>query len=304
MLSLLLLLLTGDDGAGSSGPYIPPPPTLPTEDPQPVVGWPLWSDRTARAAPTLSGGAWRSTLPLANLQDRQIALVARSVDCALASTQFDVDLTQARSVGLLALVGHNLTTASKVRWCMSDTAGDFSTPVYTSGWVNAWPTYASEEDMDGLNVNYVHLPTVPQSARYARCEIDDQSNPDGFVQVGRLFVSGVWVPSTGIAIGAKLGLESATERIETDGGAALYRQKPMRRSWDASVPLLEEIESFGTVFRMLRQLGTYGQCFFVFDRNDPFMHERAFLAVMRELSAIEYPYADAQSVAIRLLEEI
>ena len=299
---LSLLLLLSADGAG--GPYVPPTPTLPVEDPAPLIGWPFWSDRTARVAPILSGGAWRSTLPLANLQDRQIALVARSVDCTLESAQFDVDLTQARSVGLLALVGHNLTTASKVRWRLSDTAGDFSTPLYTTGWVNAWPTYASEEDMDGLNVCYVHLPDAPRMARYARCEIDDQSNPAGYVQIGRLFVSGVWAPSTGIAIGAKLGLESATERIETDGGAALYRQKPMRRSWDASVPLLEEIESFGTVFRMLRQLGTHGQCFFVFDRNDPFMHERAFLAVMRELSAIEYPYADAQSVAIRLLEEI
>jgi hypothetical protein len=107
-----------------------------------------------------------------------------------------------------------------------------------------------------------------------------------------------------MAVNAKLGLESSTERVLSDGGAAMYRPKPVRRIWDFTVPMLEEIESFATVWRMIRQLGAHGQLFFVFDKADPFMHERAFLCVMRELSAIEYPYADAQAAPFRLIEEL
>ena len=55
---------------------------------------------------------------------------------------------------------------------------------------------------------------------------------------------------------------------------------------------------------MIRQLGQHGQLFYVFDAADPYMHERAFLCVMRELSAVEYPFADYQSVPFRLLEEL
>ncbi len=299
---LSLLLLLSADGAG--GPYVPPTPTLPSENPEPVFGWPIWSDGTQRITPVFSGGSWLPTLPLTNLQDRRLSRLARSTNAELASTKFDVDLQVRRNVGLLALAKHNLSTSAMVRWRGSNIVGDFSSPVYDSGWVNGWPIFASEADMDGINVNHVQIPDTVQNAQFWRCEIDDTSNPAGYVDIGRAIVAGRWEPSTGIAIGAKLGLESATERIESDGGAALYREKPIRRAWDFTVPTIEEIEAFGTVQRMLRQLGASGQLFFVFDKRDPFMHERAFLAVMRELSAIEYPYADAQSVPIRLLEEL
>jgi hypothetical protein len=58
---------------------------------------------------TLAGGSWMTTLPLANLQNRLIAKVARSNGTTKAATQFDIDLGRARKIGVLALVGHNLT---------------------------------------------------------------------------------------------------------------------------------------------------------------------------------------------------
>jgi hypothetical protein len=61
------------------------------------------------------GTPWSATLPLSNMQDRYIQKVARSSSAAVADTQFDTDLGVARSVRLLALSGHNFSTAATVR---------------------------------------------------------------------------------------------------------------------------------------------------------------------------------------------
>lgn len=277
---------------------------LPSADPVAVFGWPIYSDRSVSVTPSFSGGDWQSTLPLTNLSDRRLSRVARSVDATTDSTQFIVDLGAERVIGLLALVKHTMSEGARVRWSASDAIDGFGAPLYVTGWLDVWPIGATREDVDGLNLAHVHVTTDDVSARYWQCEIDDTANADDYVDVARLVIAGTWYPSTGMAVGAKLGMESATERVVTDGGAALYRQKAMRRMWDFSIPMLEEVESFQVVWKMIRQLGIHGQAFFVFDINDPFMHERAFLCVLRELSLIEYPYADFQSVPFRLLEEL
>jgi hypothetical protein len=270
----------------------------------PVFGWPVYSDSSVEYTPTLSGGSWQATLPLTNLLDRRLARIARSTNALTTSTTFDVDLGTARAVGLLALPKHTMTSGATVQWRASSTAGDFSSPIYNSGALDVWPSGATVEDLNGLNVSHVHIPTTTQTARYWRCSIANTANPAGYVDLSRVIVAGTWRPSIGMSTGAKLGLESETERIVSDGGAAFYREKPARRSWDFTVSMLAATESMAIAFKMSRQLGGHGQLFFVFDTADAYMHERAFLCVMRELSAVEYPFAEYQSVAFRLVEEL
>ncbi|WP_353267025.1 hypothetical protein [Gemmatimonas sp.] len=299
MLSLLRLLLFADGDV-----VAPPPIVLPDTDPIPVFGWPIYSDRSVSYVPTVSGGSWRETLPLTALLDRKLSRVSRSTNATLASTKFVVDLKVSRAVGVLALPKHTLSPSARVRWRAAATEGGLASPLYDSGWLAVWPPYATREDVAGLNVAHVHLPATPVTARYWQCEIDDTANANGYVDLARLVVAGAWTPSTGIALGAKYTMESATERIVSDGGAALYQSKPIRRVWEFEVPMLEEPETFATVWRMIRSLGVSGQLFFVFDRADPYMHERAFLCVMRELSSIDAPMATYHTVPFRLMEEL
>lgn len=67
------------------------------------LGFPLWSDVGVSYSPSLSGGSWSGSLPLTNLQDRDLSKVARSSDDALSSTRLHWDLGVARSVGLYAI---------------------------------------------------------------------------------------------------------------------------------------------------------------------------------------------------------
>ena len=51
------------------------------------LGWPNRIDEAA-----LSGGAWLSGLPLANLKERALSKVCRSVNASPGSTVIDLDL--------------------------------------------------------------------------------------------------------------------------------------------------------------------------------------------------------------------
>ena len=81
-----------------------------------ALGYPIWTVANTIYAPSRSGGTWSATLPLTNLADRRMALVARSSAATLASTQFDTDLKTARRVGLISIPKHTISTAGKVRF--------------------------------------------------------------------------------------------------------------------------------------------------------------------------------------------
>jgi hypothetical protein len=270
---------------------------------RPVFGWPVYSDRSVSHVPSITGGAWETTLPLSNVLDRRLARPARSVDTAMANTQFTVNLSVARAIGVLALPAHQLSSAATVRWEASATS-DFATILYDSGAVPAWPAGATREDLNGLNVSHVVVLETDVTAQYWRCRINDTTNPLGYVQIARVMICGAWRASRYLSTGAKLGLETATERIVSDGGAAMFLEKPIRRYWDFEISMLEETETYSMAWKMQRQLGLSGQLLFVFHRQDLYMHERAFVAVLRELSALEYPFANFNAIAFRLIEEL
>lgn len=73
-----------------------------------------WQNRADEG--TLSGGNWLTTLPLSNLQNRQVQKVARSNGVTAAATQFDLDLlNNSKLIGVVALVVHNISVSGKVR---------------------------------------------------------------------------------------------------------------------------------------------------------------------------------------------
>lgn len=72
-----------------------------------------WQNRADEA--TLSGGSWLSSLPITNMQDRQIQKVARTSSAALTATQFDIDLGQPRPIGVVSLVNHNISVTGRIK---------------------------------------------------------------------------------------------------------------------------------------------------------------------------------------------
>ncbi len=299
--------ITFSDGAlttVTSSPFSwAPPASLPAI---PVFGFPIFSDPGVLFTPAYSGGSWAAALPIANVADRRLGLIARSTDATTGSTTFDIDLGTPRAIGLLAILIPNLTKSSvpTVQW-KGSTVSNFATLVYDSGAVQAWPSGVTAEDVGPLHVWTPTLPVTPQTARYWRCSIVDTANADGHVDVARVIVAAGYQPTVNAATGAKAAIETDATRTFTDGGAAVYQERPTRRSDTFTVNKIAQPETFANIRLMQRILGISGQLFFVFDPTDTaLMYERAYLCVFKQLDPIDLPAFSLRTIPFAFVEEL
>lgn len=284
-----------------------------------LLGFPNQVDATFYTV-AFSGGSWEASLPLTNLRTPLLAEVARSTDATLASTTFDVDLGISRGIRLSVIPKSNLSRDARIRIRGSETAGDFSSPVYDTGWLEVWTTiYAPEslnwehpsfwtlqltdEEVGDYNIAFIHLADAEQTARYWRWEIDDEANADGYVDLSRLFMAPGWQPSRNFAPGAQLGVTTDTTAERSLGGVDYYDRHPARRYARFALRYIEEDEALQNAFEMQRRLGIDRQLFYVFDPADTVhLHRRSFLATMRELSPLEFPLLDYTITAFHVQE--
>ena len=235
---------------------------------------------------TLSGGSWQATLPLANLQDRVIAHLARSADATLANTKFDIQLAQSRSIGALALVGHNLSVSAKVRLTGADSQANLTaSPGYSSGWVDVWPSGVipqslleweddnfwlgtlTAEQRASYNTPFVHVFTASNQLWW-RVEVDDTSNSAGYIQIGRLFMSNLWTPGTNMSYGAAQCVDDRTVAEESQGGAEFFDSNAKYRRITLSLDWLTADEAYAGMLDLQRMLGISGELLVVPDSAD------------------------------------
>lgn len=183
-----------------------------------------------------------------------------------------------------------------------------------SGYQTPWPSGLTTEDVEGLNVPWVWIPTgglfvQPASTLIGMTfiEINDTTNSAGYVDLARLVIAGAYQPTVNMDYGAALGLETDTTRVVTDGGAALYNSRPVRRTLTGVLDNIADAEAFDSFQQMQQQIGTSKQLFVVFDpadTNPTLLWRRSFLAVFRQLSALENATLARNRAAFSLVEEL
>jgi len=269
---------------------------------------------------TLSSGSWETTLPLANLQNRTLGVVARTTSDANASTKLDIDLTVARYILALSLVNHNASLDALIR-VRGSTVSNFASNVYDSGWIDVWPTvYAfgdipwgeinwwdgkySEEERAGYTQTFTHVISATL-ARYWRVEIDDTANADGYIQIGRLFIGGGWQPSFNMLSSATLGWETSTEIQLAKSGAEYFQRRTSYRVVQFQLGHMPGDEGMSKAFELMRRAGTDAEVLYLFDPTDT-LHalRRQFLGRLRKLSPIEFPYSSATRAGFEIKELI
>lgn len=262
-----------------------------------------WPNRTEGA--TLTGGAWSSTLPLANLKTRFTFEPARSTNTLPASTQCDVALDAPRDIKCVALLRHNLRVGARYRLRLSATAGDYSSPLWDSGtravWASMfpfgvkswgddgwWGGMPGAEDIAGYpSMLLCVLPTVVR-ARYLRLELLDEGNPAGYVEAARLWVSGQWQPHWNASYGMQLSWEDPSRTEAALDGTEYHDERPKTRAIVASLDWLSTDEGHAVYLEMQRQLGTTRELLVVPDYSDTaHLIRRSFVGRLRSLSALE-----------------
>lgn len=277
-----------------------------------------WQNRADEAA--LSGGAWQATLPLANLKNRQVQKVARTANVLLASTKFDIDLGQTRNIGVVSLIVHNISVSGLVR-IRGATDAAFTDTIYDSGWINAWPSgiipqnlleweddnfwlgTLSQQARAGYQSPYTHLLSAATIARYWRVEIDDTTNSDGYVHIGRLFLSGTWAPTYNYSYGAELSYEDPTP-IETSlSGAEYFDVRSRNRVFRFELGWLSSDEAYSRSLELQRLAGVSGEVLAIPDSTDTVNQtRRSYVGRLKTLGKIANPKFNSYANGFELKE--
>jgi hypothetical protein len=271
---------------------------------------------------TLSGGAWVESLPLHNIQDRAFARVARTIDLAALSTWFVITFDRQRAIRAIAIIAHNITTGGRIRIRASNTP-DFSVVIYDET-RDAWPAASADWDINTLeweNDNYWLgsysqedtegqtpisqrvLPSAVQ-ARYWRIDIIDRANPDGFIDIGRVFIGDVFVnPGINYSYGASLGYEDATTVQTALSGAEFFDPREPLRVARFQLAHLDQYEAFTQALELTRRAGVWREVLLILDPTDAlFGAVTCFIGRLRQLNPLEQAAWQTNSMAFEVKE--
>lgn len=267
----------------------------------------------------LSGGAWLEELPLANLKNRVLARVARSVDAQPASTWFDIDTGPDRIWRILALQDHNASVSARYRVRAGEDP-TFATVGHDSGWLDIWPGIYSSEELDWDQTNWwegtyskdersgyiwtlFHKLSEAVNFRYVRVEIDDVVNEASAFQIGRPFIGNGYSPSLNMIVGASLGWEDPSEVVTGYGGAEYFNELPRYRVARFTMANLGVNEMYSQAFEIIRQAGVTKEIVLQWNpADDRNAIRQSFVGRLRQLSPIEHPYPHLTSVAFEAKE--
>lgn len=248
---------------------------------------------------TLSGGGWASGFSLANLQGfygRSLASVARSESTDAADTIIDMDHGSARTAQLLWIPAHNLSSSATIVLERGTTPG--GTDVYAGDELPAWPFVPLDGVYSGRHFGVGVVMPAANAARYTRVRIFNTTNPGGFIQVSRPFIGPLFLPAISPV---KLDADwmpslSTVERIQS-GADWVDSRPPLRRASIVFGALTYDEGS--QLHEIVRLHETSREVVYLAHRNDRArMQQYSFLALLRELSRLDYPFWQHNGIAL------
>jgi hypothetical protein len=257
----------------------------------------------AADAGTLSGGSW--SLPLSYMQDPRPTRRARSTSLDLANTTFRIALPTVRTFKALAFGPTNFTSSARYR-IRAYSDADFTMETYDSGWTdigiqavpsldlawedpNFWTGVQPIDDPDNAGIFVVHLFEEDETAKNWTFEIDDQANPEGFVEIGRLFMGLGWQPSINFSAESNnFRFIPNTTVMKSLGGTPYFVRRKSARSILLPFPYLPDTEVWNDVYRIQSISNLDKQVFVISDPDDTVnRNKRSFLGNLAELPAIQ-----------------
>ena len=221
-----------------------------------------------------------ATLPVENLQDRQIVRIWRNTQ---TSAQIDVDFGQGRLVNFVALIKHSLSQLATIRFRFSNEA-DFSTNVHDSGTIDAWPVleefgtlpwgvfqwggFLNPEIAAEYTISTFDVLDEAVVARYLRIDMSDASNPEGYIQAGRLISGPAYQPSINYANGVEFEFIDESRVTKSRGGQTFVDEVERYRRMRFELINIPEAEIFSNVFNQIDRLRGVSQDILVIPQPD------------------------------------
>jgi hypothetical protein len=234
---------------------------------------------------TLSGGLW--SLPLTEMQDPRPTTRARSANLNTTSTLFKIQLTAPKTFRAIVFGPTNLSSGATYRIrCWSDAAHTAlvydtgaitlgSTPQHTLDmhWTDVfwWSGASPIEDPGGAagGVWVVRVFPSDVTAQYWQFDINNTSNPDGFVSIGRLFMGMAYIPTYNFAPrNNQASFNPFTTIQQSASGTRFSNRRRAARTFSFSFPVLPKAEVLDDIYRISAISGLDKQVCVIPDPDD------------------------------------
>lgn len=205
-----------------------------------------WIDSAIVTASSVQG-----SLPADHVQTMDPTQVWRATGCAAEWLAWDhgEDVPTDAAV----IIGHNLSADALIRLRLGATTALSSVD---SGLISPWPTSGKPGDRDWLY--YFSLAQVANTTgfRYGRLDIEDPTNPAGYVEIARLYAGPAFVPALNVDINPSLGLISPDVAGRTPYGRSLGDTRgPAARVLSVPMSAIDEDEMGEELFELQRYCG-------------------------------------------------
>lgn len=251
----------------------------------------------------VSGGSFVSTLPLSNVQTRDLREVARTTSVDSSATQFRVDFGKLRPIGGYAIGPTNISPGATYRIRLYG-GPDGTEQKYDSGpqirpgsgiefgtlvWGHpALWTGIDKDEVDTSDIAFFDFFQTDILASSMTVEIIDEGNARGYIDIGRLLIGRALRFKHNYAYGSNsFFMRPLTDREESLAGTEFFFRRAQRRGFRCVFEYLPETQLFDAVYRVM-ELGVEGQMFVIPDIEDTAnLQKRSFFSTLNELPAIE-----------------
>ncbi|WP_061930111.1 hypothetical protein [Aureimonas sp. AU22] len=266
---------------------------------------------------TLSGGEW--VIPLANLQDPELGLIARSASASPDDARFTITFTNLTKLSAFFLCNTSLSISAQIGLTgyydvgRTDIAFETVFDAYPTigaepglewGDETIWDQKARSKDLEGLTQNAFTIFDDDVRVSALDVQIFDEDNPDGFIDLGRLLCMSGWQPARNPLIGSSLGIETDTTVEKSMSGAESFDRREPFRVYQLNYGYLPEQETLDQGLEMGRRIGVDGEVFVVNDFRPANLHRLSFLARLRQPPTWERSAPRLANISFQLKERL
>ena len=211
-----------------------------------------------------------STLPKANLQNTFRTKVWRATDCEDELVQWDYG--EDIPVNYIAVINHNLTYSGQMRYTISST-GLYTGDIYNSGWLEAqeavigygegeygghgYGGYLLPNEQNALSAGLIRIINLngTYAGRYHRIGFKDSTNPDGYIECGRIFNGKYFEPERNFSYNWGYTVQEATQKTYSIGGQVWTDIGAQSFQVGIELNTIKDFERYWHVIDMLRRWG-------------------------------------------------
>lgn len=208
---------------------------------------------------TLVATSFDGNMEISNLQDCQLQTAWRSL--GTETQEITCDFGGRELISYFCIYNHNLSYLATIRFIISNNA-DYSNPDVDVTFKPVRPTYGRGQLRGLYRGGYVNKQILtpytvkwftPVFSRYLKIIIDDQTNPQGYIQISRLKVGRYFEGAYNINWGVSRGVKINSKVSFSESGARFVKRKPQQRTLTLDWSYLSANEEFN-IFEMQKEI--------------------------------------------------